>query len=126
MQQQHPDFDSIKQTSPYGAEFWSARDLMPLLGYDRWECFEGAIKRAMKACNQVGQPVEDHFWRINKTVQIGYGASREIINFNLTRYAFHLLIALSDIRKPEIAQALAYFTFASLEQNFDYSAASKV
>jgi len=30
-----PDFDSIKQTDPYGHEFWYARDLAPLLGYKR-------------------------------------------------------------------------------------------
>jgi hypothetical protein len=27
-----PDFKSIKQISPYGVEYWSARDLAPLLG----------------------------------------------------------------------------------------------
>lgn len=30
---QAPDFDSIKQTNPYGQEYWSARELAPLLGY---------------------------------------------------------------------------------------------
>ncbi len=30
-----PDFDSIKQTNPYGQEYWSARDLAPLLGYNK-------------------------------------------------------------------------------------------
>lgn len=34
---QAPDFDSIKQINPYGAEYWSARDLMPLLGYAQRE-----------------------------------------------------------------------------------------
>ena len=33
---QLPDFDSIRQTNVYGVEYWSARDLMPLLGYDYW------------------------------------------------------------------------------------------
>ncbi len=28
-----PNFDSIRQENVYGVEFWSARDLMPLLGY---------------------------------------------------------------------------------------------
>jgi hypothetical protein len=28
---QTPDFESIKQTNPYGVEYWSARDLRPLL-----------------------------------------------------------------------------------------------
>ena len=31
-------------------EYWLARDLMPFLGYARWENFELTIKRAMVAC----------------------------------------------------------------------------
>lgn len=27
-------FDCIRRVTPEGREFWSARDLMPLLGYD--------------------------------------------------------------------------------------------
>ena len=30
-------------------EFWYARDLMPLLGYERWENFDKAISRAMES-----------------------------------------------------------------------------
>jgi DNA-damage-inducible protein D len=38
-------FDMILQTAEEeGVEFWYARDLMPLLGYSRWENFETAIK----------------------------------------------------------------------------------
>jgi len=35
MENKSPDFESIKQVNPYGAEYWSARDLAPLLGYDK-------------------------------------------------------------------------------------------
>ncbi len=28
-------FERIKQMNPYGIEYWSARDLMPLLGYKK-------------------------------------------------------------------------------------------
>ena len=46
-----PDFDSIKQIDPYGHEFWSARRLMPLLGYGRkWQNFELVIQKARIAC----------------------------------------------------------------------------
>ena len=58
---QTPDFDSIKQTNPYGMEYWSARDLMPLLGYKKWQKFEDAIARAMTACTQSGNIVDQHF-----------------------------------------------------------------
>jgi DNA-damage-inducible protein D len=46
MEAQSPDFESIKQISPYQAEYWSARDLAPLLGYNKWQNFEEATKRA--------------------------------------------------------------------------------
>jgi DNA-damage-inducible protein D len=72
-----PDFESIKKINPYGAEYWSARDLAPLLGYSKWERFEGAIKRAMTACEQVGQITGNHFPTSGKMVDIGSGAERE-------------------------------------------------
>lgn len=31
-------------------EYWYARDLMPLLGYERWENFEKVVKRAIESC----------------------------------------------------------------------------
>ena len=31
-------------------EYWFARELMPLLGYERWENFDKAISRAMESC----------------------------------------------------------------------------
>ena len=38
-------FDNIIQTtSAQRVEFWYARDIMPLLGYTRWENFENAIE----------------------------------------------------------------------------------
>ena len=40
-------FESLKQASQHGAEFWSARDLQPLLGYTQWRRFEGAIQKAI-------------------------------------------------------------------------------
>ncbi len=40
MNGQSPDFDSIKQINPYEVEYWSARDLAPLLGYNKWQNFE--------------------------------------------------------------------------------------
>jgi len=39
------NFESIKQTSGV-LEFWSARVLMPLLGYTEWRKFIGVIERA--------------------------------------------------------------------------------
>ncbi len=54
-----PNFDSIKQSNSYGEEYWSARTLMPLLGYGKkWQNFEAVIKKAMIACTETGNIVE--------------------------------------------------------------------
>lgn len=47
-------FEQLKQSNEHGAEFWSARDLQPLLGYTQWRRFEDAIERAITSCEQSG------------------------------------------------------------------------
>lgn len=49
-------------------EFWYARDLMPLLGYERWENFDKAIGRAVESCRTSGIEVSDHFREVTKMV----------------------------------------------------------
>ncbi len=49
-------------------EFWYARELMPLLGYERWENFEKAISRAMSSCETSGIETLDHFREVTKMV----------------------------------------------------------
>lgn len=116
METQSPDFESIKQISPYQAEYWSARDLAPLLGYAKWERFEGAIKRAMMACQQIGQNVADHFPAAGKMVSVGSDAHRELKDYFLSRFACYLIAQNGDPRKKEIAEAQAYFAISTRKQ----------
>jgi DNA-damage-inducible protein D len=106
---QSPDFDSIKQVNVYGIEYWSARDLMGLLGYQKWERFEEAIKRAMESCGQNSQIVDDHFPSVGKMITLGKGGQREIKDYHLSKYACHLIAINGDPRKYEIAAAQNYF-----------------
>ncbi len=110
---QSPDFESIKRASPYEAEYWSARDLSPLLGYTRWENFEVAIRRGKTACEQVGQVVTDHFPDATKMVTLGSGAERQVKDYYLSRFACYLIAQNGDPRKPEIAAAQAYFAVST-------------
>ncbi|NWJ97311.1 MAG: hypothetical protein HXX20_16120 [Chloroflexi bacterium] len=105
---QTPDFDSIKQVSPYGVEYWSARDLSKLLGYTDWRNFEVAIKRSITSCEQVGQQPADHFVGSNKMIGLGKSAQREIKDYILSRFGSYLISQNGDPRKPEIAAAQAY------------------
>ena len=110
---QKPDFDSIQQTNPYGEDYWSARALAPLLGYNKWERFEVAIHRAMTACEQVGQLVQYHFPASSKMAKLGSGAQRELKDYSLSRFACYLVAQNGDPRKPEIAAAQAYFAVST-------------
>ncbi len=38
-----------------GVECWSARDLCVLLGYAKWDHFEGVIPKAKDACVNAGE-----------------------------------------------------------------------
>ncbi len=117
---QKPDFESIKQISPYGAEFWSARDLSKLLGYTTWRHFEGAINRAKTSCAQTGQKVSDHFVGGVKKVTLGSGAEREVEDYFLSRYACYMIGQNGDPRKPEIAAAQNYFAVSTRENELKH------
>lgn len=115
MEQQTPNFDSIKQINPYGVEYWSARDLMPLLGYDKWQRFEDAIRRAKVSCEQTGNVVGDHFTGAGKPITGGKGAVQNVKDYYLSRLAGYLIAMNGDPRKPEIAAAQAYFIISTRE-----------
>ena len=56
------NLDAIKKEHN-GLDYWSARDLMEVLGYTTWAKFQEAIKRAKESCKISGQEVPDHFCR---------------------------------------------------------------
>lgn len=97
-------------------EFWYARELMPLLGYERWENFERAISRAMSSCETSGINVFDHFREVTKMIETGKGAHRPIKDYMLTRYACYLIAQNGDPKKEEIAFAQSYFAIQTRKQ----------
>ncbi|MEK6863328.1 MAG: BRO family protein [Nanoarchaeota archaeon] len=59
-----------------GIEFWFARDLQKLLGYDKWENFLNAIDKAKEACKNSGHHIQDHFPEARKMVKLGSGSEK--------------------------------------------------
>ena len=75
-------FEELKQINQYGAEYWSARDLQPMLGYTQWRRFEDAIKRAITSCQQSGNDPGHHFARARKVITLGKGGERKLMEYH--------------------------------------------
>jgi DNA-damage-inducible protein D len=109
-------FEDLRRVNAHGADYWSARDLQRLLGYDQWRRFEDAIKRAMVSCERSGNVPGDHFAGAGKMVVLGSGSKREVTDFHLSRFACYLIAQNGDPRKAEIAAAQKYFAVQTRRQ----------
>ncbi|MFA5238737.1 MAG: DNA damage-inducible protein D [Phycisphaerae bacterium] len=109
-------FEELKKINQYGAEYWSARELQPMLGYTQWRRFEDAIKRAFVSCQQSGNAPTHHFAGAGKMITLGKGGEREVPDYHLSRFACYLIAQNGDPRKPEIANAQKYFAVQTRRQ----------
>lgn len=103
-------FDTIKNTRPDGSEYWSARDLMPLMAYAQWQNFMVPLDRAMATAKNQGMNVENLFMRSHEKTA---GRPRE--DFHLVRYAAYLVAMNGDPNIPEVAAAQHYFAVRTRE-----------
>lgn len=108
--------DELKIVTLTDGEVWSARDLMPFVGYERWENWSKAINRAIVSVNGTGLDAADHFRGVTKMVEVGSGARRQIEDVELTRYACYILFQNADGSKPEIAALQQYFAVQTRKQ----------
>jgi hypothetical protein len=108
-------FDSIKRIDREGCEYWLARELMKLLGYGQWKRFSDAIQRAIVSCQIQGELTENHFAGADNLVKRPQGGGSKQEDYKLSRYAAYLIAMNGDVRKPEIAQAQAYFVVKTRE-----------
>lgn len=97
-------------------ECWSARDLQEIFNYSDWRNFLKVVDKAKEACKNSEEEIADHFVDVNKMVDVGSGAQREINDIALTRYACYLIAQNGDSAKSEVAFAQTYFAVQTRRQ----------
>ena len=116
MNEHHQPFEEIRHYGTEGQEFWSARELAPLLDYRDWRNFQKVLARATQACEASNQAASDHFVETTKMVVLGSGAQRELEDVHLSRYACYLVVQNGDPAKPVIAAGQTYFAIQTRRQ----------
>ena len=109
-------FEDIKRTRLDGTEYWTARELAPVLDYAKWENFYKVIKRAMIACENSGRSTSECFPEVRKTSPMPNGGVKDILDYELSRYACYLIVQNGDPRKEVIALGQTYFAIQTYRQ----------
>jgi hypothetical protein len=124
-------FEAAGHDNGRGDKCWFARDLMVLLGFERWETFERAIGRAKRACENSGHDPANHFEEVFRADAKNPEGGRPAKNYELTRYACYLIAQNASSRKKQVAFAQTYFAIQTRRQEIadrdgiDFSALSK-
>ncbi len=113
---EYKNFEDIKNIRENGTEFWYARDLFPILQYAKWENFVKVIDKAMTACKSSGYAVSDHFAEVRKTIEMPKNAQKQILDYELSRYACYLIVQNGDPKKDVVALAQTYFAIQTRKQ----------
>jgi DNA-damage-inducible protein D len=108
--------ERIKHHTATGVEYWTARELMPLLAYTDWRNMCAVIEKAKVACATGGLKPVNHFVESNEMVEIGSGALRKRGDYFLTRHACYLIAMNADPAKPEVGFAMTYFASQTRRQ----------
>jgi DNA-damage-inducible protein D len=109
--------EACRKSTKKGDGYWMARDIQPILGYDKWDNFKQVIDKAREACRNSKVETKYHFLDVGKMVTVGSGALREREDCYLTRYACYLIAMNGDsTKKAEIASAQTYFAIQTRRQ----------
>ncbi|MFA7232121.1 MAG: BRO family protein [Victivallaceae bacterium] len=110
----HKTFEELRHVNEEGGEYWSARELFPVLEYNSWDKFKNVIEKAIIACENSNQLVDNHFSQTGKMAQLGLGTQKEVPDYHLSRYACYLIVQNGDSSKPVIANGQTYFAIQKI------------
>lgn len=74
------------------------------------------IERAKDACQESRYNIDDHFAIQRKMIKLAKGATRNVIDYKLSRYACYLIVMNGNPKKKIIALAQTYFTIQTRKQ----------
>lgn len=101
-------FHEIRRVREDGSEYWSARELMPFLGYT-WDPFEALIERAERVSDETVGVRLRHF--VDAPQQAGAQPDIE-----LSRFAVHLVISFATGQSAAIESAKVQAALAACGQ----------
>ena len=121
-------FESIKHIDEFGNEYWSARELMPVLEYSKWENFHKVIQKAVISYRNSNN--DSSYWlpEVRKPIITGKGKEELILDYKLSRYICYLIAQNADPRKEVVALAQTYFAIQTRKQELrelDYNLLSE-
>lgn len=120
-------FEDIKHIDELGNEYWEARELMLALEYSKWEHFAKVINKAKISCKLSGFNVDDHFPVIGKMIKMPKGATKEVIDYKLSRYACYLIVQnASPVRHKSVALGQTYFAVQTRKMEITQEEYSKL
>jgi phage regulator Rha-like protein len=105
-------FDALKVCDG-NVEYWPARELMPLMGYQQWGDFCEAIDRAMEASRKKGSKEPKSLAGTPPPLNEPGLAQN---NYRLSRKVCGHIAANGDATKPEIVEAQIYFGSEAIEE----------
>lgn len=107
-------FDAIRRIDEAG-EYWTGRELMPVMEYSKWERFAEVIERAKASLALVQGPeqAEHHFPILGSDG--GRWGNQKLDDFRLTRFGAYLTAMAGDDTKEAVAHARVYFAVKTRE-----------
>jgi DNA-damage-inducible protein D len=100
---EHPAFENFYHEN--GHIYWYASDFIHWLGYKDYSPIMPPINKAMSVCISIPTIITaDHFRE-----EVRYLDGKPLKDFKLSRFACYLVSMNSDIKKPQVAKAQAYF-----------------
>lgn len=110
-------FDRIRHVDTYGREYWTGREMQPLMEYSRWEDFAVVIEKAKTslALVQGADQAAHHFREMPEVIPGGRWGKQTVGSYQLTRFGAYLVAMAGDDTKGAVAHARVYFVVRARE-----------